>query len=121
MHDIDGEGEDYVAWTYPEAVPPATTAQEWTHVGGEAGGDNDNPWVGYDAPRLEGPTKIARRISRDEGREVSSHDLPPHLAQYPYRGAASDTGSDNGSGADIDTESKDNYSQDSRTYLINGG
>jgi hypothetical protein len=172
LHDVEEEEDDYLAWTYPEAVPPATTARDWTPAGGETGGDADNPWDGYEAPPQleEGPIKVniikgeeiwecpthgatcnpgickvrarveaerrrkkehdereekkrirmenkkrrdekeARRRARAEGRDVSSHDLPPHLAPYPYRGAGSGSGSGSGSDSDSDTESKDNNS-----------
>ena len=51
LHDV--EDVDYLAWTYPEAFIATTREQS-----NETGGDPDNPWKDYDAPRLEPPTKV---------------------------------------------------------------
>ena len=58
LHDLEEEDEDeYLAWNYPQAV--RTTTRDWTPANGEDAVDAENPWDGYDEPRLqEPPTKV---------------------------------------------------------------
>ncbi len=53
LHDVEEEEDDYVSWNYPEM-----TRNNSIPAGSEEEENIADPWIDYDAPRWEPPTRV---------------------------------------------------------------